>query len=648
MTLVSGCAALLATGLAADVLYPQKTIRFPGGGSTEFCATANAVVGGSWWNREGGVTAFDCTNPSNLVCASVVKNCGYVTSAPVAVPGTTFAVFTDWHSATVVDTSDPKDARVVQTLGFDLSERRAIDIRLVGRLLLVQGDRRCTVYKWNDATSRFDTVDEVAAKPADFPGPPPTDGRVKRWFAEDERKGVRIVGDFAYLFSRERSSVSSYALTKGRPVKLDEKFLIWGLPSVAIDGDRARIYAACASGGHVLVTLDLKKEGLVDFEREARVEKVGKGERKSYPVMGMRSSGVVVSAGGRIVSDGLAGGLSADGDRVASARGEEIVVQDWSRHPKSAVVSRFALTNLLHATGVALKGGVLYAIAEPKTAPRQSFLCTPPPERSVLLVLDVSAPEARELARLDVPTATTCELVREGLLYVPGIARGDTPASFAVVDVSEPSAPKVVATPKGLVEGSCYRIRTFPEGVFLADGAKVKRLDLADPRAPTVAAEYVSNREVRYGVDDFDVAGGRVYAISHASLAVYAVDGSGGVAPKAEADMPVWSEKPPDGFAIRTTCERKVSLPEGECVASVVAKDGTTYVAAGYSGLAVVAPDGRVSYARHRGPRAHYNYNYATGVALSADGRRVCLFSGEGEGCYLTYDAAALRAGCGK
>ena len=358
--------------------------------------------------------------------------------------------------------------------------------------------------------------------------------------------------------------------------------------------------------------------------------------------MGMRGSGLVVSAGGKIVTDGLAGGMSVDGTRVASARGSEFVVLDYAKGPRSTIVSRYAQTNLLQATGVALSGNILYAIAIPKTTPRQTFLCTQPPDHSVLMVLDVSTPEARELARLDVPIATTCELVREGILYVPGIDHRGASTGLAIVDVSAPSRPKIVAKPIGVVADACYRIRATPYGVFLADGVRVKKLDIADPIMPKVAAEYVSNREVLYGVDDFDVVDGKLYAVSHASLAVYALTGLDGVAPKIEPSHPSWSEKLPAGFALRTTCEKKVALPEGECVASVVAQDGTVYVAAGYSGLAIVSPDGRVRYARHLGPSANYNYNYATGVALSSDGKRVCLFSGEGEGCYLVYEVDSL------
>ena len=661
LTMIAALAAAAALRVSAvEPTYPQKTLRFPGSGFTHFTVAGDVLVAGTCWNREEGGAVYDLSDPANPVYRGGFKSCGYVTSDPVAIPGTPYVLFTHWHSANIVDVSDPSRARILQTLAFDLKERTALEARMIGDWIFLQGDRTVTVYRWNPAFARAEFVERFAHDKVRFPQAPAPDARA-RCLPEPLRKTARVAGDCAFVTDIDRTSVRSFRLGQGRAKPLAEKHYVYGLSAVAVDGDTAYVYTPTFRSEHALLRLDLTKDGVVDFESGAVVEP--RDPKAEFFTMGMLPSGAVEVRDGKPIACRSAANMCVDGARVAVAESSRLAVFERMANGRNRVLSEYFPTNMLHATGVALRGDTLFAIAVPKPKPNANFLCVPVPDRAYLLALDVSRPQAALVSTTELPAAVCCALASDAVLYVPGIAHGDARARFAVVEVSDAAKPVVLARLDGLVSGSAYHVKRYAEGVFFNDGAKVKRLDVADVCRPKVAAEYVSNREIAYGVDDFTVAAGRLYALSHSSLAVYGVNGEGAVAPVLTPDRPVWSEKPFAGVTFctnrtavangrRYVCRdalglevdgRLLRLPEGNAEAVVVAADGTAYVAAGVAMLAVFAPDGRVTLVRHRGPRWNYNYAYARGVALAADGKTVYVDAGEGEGCYLAYDVAALK-----
>jgi len=301
-------------------------------------------------------------------------------------------------------------------------------------------------------------------------------------------------------------------------------------------------------------------------------------------------------------------------------------------------------------------------IGSVKTDAKKNFLHLPAPEKSYLLSLNVSSSNAVLLAKTEVPSAVACVLAAENVLYVPGIAHTGGEADFAVVDVADAERPKILERRRDLVNVSCTRIRRIGSDVFYNDWKEVKRLMLADPRHPVLTRVYRSNRRYPPSVDDFAVSNGKLYALSHSSLAVYGLDGEGAVEPEKAADRPKCSATPFPRvhFSYAKTAAAKgrtyvcrdalgleidgklVRLPEGNAEAVIVADDGTAYVAAGVATLAVFTPDGKVKMARDRGDRWTYSHAYAKGVALSADGKTVYVDAGEKDGAYLAYPAKAV------
>ena len=658
LTLVLGLVCVGAAQ-AVETVYPQKTIRFPGSGVTHFGVSGKTLVAGTCWNREEGGAVFDLSDPANPVYRGGFKSCGYVTSDPVMIPGTSCALFTHWHSANIVDFSDSANARILQTLAFNLKERTALEARMIGEWIFLQGDRRCTVYRWNPKYGRAELVESFEHDKAKFPQPPAPDPKA-RFLPEALRKTARSSGDCVFVTDIDRTSVRSFGPVGGRMKPIGERFYVYGLSSVAVDGGKAYVYTPTFRCEHALLTLDLAKEGIADFEPTAVIEP--RDPKAEYFTMGMLPSGSVEVRDGRPLAFRSAANMCVDGARIAVAESSRLAVVERPARGKDKVISEYFPTNMLHATGVALRGGTLFAIVVPKPKPNMSFLSAPVPDRAYLLALDVTKPQAELLSRTELPSAVACVLAADDVLYVPGIAHGGEKAVFTVVDVADPAKPSVVARLDGMIEGSSYHIKRYAEGIFFNDGIRVKRLATDDVRRPAVAAEYRSNREIAYGVDDFTVAAGKVYALSHSSLAVYGVKGEGAVPPERHEDAPAWSEKPFEGVAFSTakTAEangrryvcrdalgleidgKLVRLPEGNAEAVVVGTDGTAYVAAGVAMLAVFTPDGRVEMVRRKGPRWNYNYAYATGVALSDDGKTVYVDAGEGEGCYLAYQVEKI------
>jgi len=648
----------LTAGAEASVVYPQKTIRFPGSGVSAFDADGTTLIAGSCWCREDGGVVFDISDPTNIVFHGAFKPCGYVTSSPVIIPGTCFALVPNWQSASVVDFSDKAAPRVVQNLALDPKKRNVLEIRLIGRHIFLQGDERCHVYAWNGKTCRAEFVEAFDHDKRRFPQRPAPDPRT-RYLPQALRDTAKVVGEHAFVVDVERASVRSFHFARGKAVPVCERFMAFGLPAVAAKGDTAYVYSSSFRCQHRVLALDLGKSGYADFASAVVTPKNSYGECFT---MGMLPVGAAEVVGDRLLFDDgaaeiapdgslekvqlrqtSAAGMSVDGTRVALAQSSRVEVRDFTRAAKKQVLSSYGFTNLLHATGVALKGNVLWTIAVPKPSPRASFLNVPPPVEAYLYALDVSKPEAFVLSRTVISSAVACVFAREGLLVAPGIASKAGPARVTVMDTSDPSVPKVLTQAEGLVNYASYRVRASGGAVYFNDGGCVKRLDLADPKAPKVDRVYTSNRDDVYGVDDFAIADGRLYAVSHGSLAVYGLAGEGAVAPADDADRPAWSETPPAGVTFCYENAADVRIPEGEACASVVAKDGTTYVAAGVPVLAVVRKDGSVSYVRHKGPRWHYYGAYGKGVALSADGKTVYVDSSEGEGGYLSYSTESLR-----
>lgn len=654
--LLSFCA--LAASADPCVIRPQKTLHFPGSGVSAFDADGTTLIAGSCWCREDGGVVFDISDPTNIAFKAGFKACGYVTSSPVIIPGTSFALVPNWSSASVVDFSDKAAPRIVQSLARDPKKRNVLEIRLLGRYIFLQGDERCHVYQWNEKVNRAEFVEAFDHDKRRFPQRPAPDPRT-RLLPASLRETAKVVGDHAFVVDVERASVRSFHLAKGKAVPVCERFMTFGLGAVAVKGDRAYVYSSSFRCQHRLMTLDLTKDGIVDFGETVVSPKNSYGE---CFVMGMLPVGAVEVVGDRVLFDDgaveiapdgafgkptlrktSAAGMSVEGTRVALAQSSRVEVRDFARPAKNAVLASYDFTNLLHATGVALKGDVLWAVVVPKPFPRASFLNVPAPEEAYLYAFDVSKKTAAVLSRTTIPSAVSCVFARDALLVIPGIASKAGPACVTLVDTSDPRAPKILSKTQGLIGHSSYRAKASGGKVYFNDGGRVKRLDLAEVAAPKVDRIYESNRENVYGVDDFAIADGRLCALSHGSLAVYGLEGEGSVPPCADADLPQWTEKPPAGVTFSYAKAKDVKIPDGEVCAVVVAKDGTAYVAAGVPVLAVVRPDGRVTYVRHKGPRWHYYGAYGKGVALSPDEKTVYVDCCEDEGGCLAYAVDALR-----
>lgn len=638
--------------------YPQKTIRFPGSGACAFDADGTTLIACSAWCREDGGVVFDISDPTNIVFAGAFKSCGYVTSSPVIIPGTSFALVPNWRSASVVDFSDKCAPRIVQSLAFDSEKRNAVEVRLVGRYILLQGDRSCHVYLWNDKTNRAEFVEAFDNDRRRFPQPPAPDPRA-RALPKPLCDEARVIGDYAFVVDVDRASVRAFHLLHGKAIPVCERFMTFGLPAVALKGDCAYVYSPSFRWRHRLMALDISKDGFCDFGETLVLPRNSAGECFT---MGMLPVGAVTVVGNRLLFDDghveissrgafanpelrttSAAGISVDGTRVALAQSTRIEVRDFTKSSAKAVLSSLAFTNMLHATGVALRGDVLWAVVVPKSSSNASFLNSPPPEKAYLYALDVSKREASVLSRTVISSAVSCAFARDGVLVVPGISSAVGSAHVTVVDTSNPCAPRILARAEGVIQGAAYRVKASNGDVFFNDCGCVKRLDVSDPAAPKVVRIYESNREDVYGVDDFAISDGRLCAISHGSVAVYGLEGEGAVSPSVDEDVPKWFEKPPKGVVFSYVNAAGIALPEGEACASVVGKDGTVYVAAGVPVLAAVRKNGLVLYVRHKGPRWHYFGAYGRGVDLSADEKIVYVDCGKDEGGYLAYSTEALK-----
>ena len=157
------------------------------------------------------------------------------------------------------------------------------DIRLVGKLLLVQGDRRCTVYRWNPKYGRAELVESFEHEKAKFPLPPAPDPKA-RFLPEALRKTARSSGDYVFVTDIDRTSVRSFGPVGGRMKPIGEKFYVYGLSSVAVDGGKAGTMFKSFEPDVVLLDIMLPVKDGWQVCREIR-------EKSSVPIIMLTAKG---------------------------------------------------------------------------------------------------------------------------------------------------------------------------------------------------------------------------------------------------------------------------------------------------------------------------------------------------------------------
>ena len=557
-------------------VLPLRTIRFPGGGIGNGVADRRVLCADSGWSREDGVQLFDISDPSRLRLVGRVGARGYAVAPPVLLGG--YALYPNLCSVSVVDFTQPESPRHACLL----SRTTGSGVRVAGRFIVSRGGDGVRLYRLDGRAPKappvwigylpeqplsgfpvservFPTVagtgtnrlwrtyeltdsgfrlkSESAVEPGSAPAT--SDPRLSA-FPKNSATRCVFSGQHAFLFDSSRASISSYEVKGTNALFLGERFFLPALGTVAAKDGTAYVYSPGTR--RAVLTLDVAEHGAVCRDFSAGLVGPALARTNTFMTIGMQTGGAIAGRGDTLYCDdgvvkiGTDGRLVSvldpvltvsnhafDGHRVAMAQSRRCRVRDDSRFPEVQTVADFAPTGLVHITGCALAGDRLYVTWLPKSKPDHDFIYQKP-ARGYLASVDLKTAKAGRIAEadsvLEISAAVTCLMVGDRYLYAPGYH-----GLFTVVDAGDPANLKIVAERDDLLTGSAYKIKAAGPRVFCQSGDRIAELDVSEPGHPQIARVFTRGEPGAPGYDDFTVDGGRLYALAHASLDVFDLDG---------------------------------------------------------------------------------------------------------------------------
>ena len=515
---------------------PEKTLFFPGSGTTTFETDGKVLVAGTGWTRENGASIWDVSDPSAMKYVASARGRGYTTAHPVFVGNNVYLPL--WFGAMCLDVSAPAGAMAEKLVDFDFPNHTCDWIVRDGNELSFVTRTGSRVYDVSDS-SRLPVFVRDSTNVPPLKSSVPQDPRAKL-LPQSVRGNARFVGDIAFGYDRSRSSFRSFRVGETNAVECGERFMLHSLSTVAVVGGRAYVYAATQPMTHGVWTLDLSADGYVDFATNA-VFQVAPPKGTDAFTMLMQSVGAVASLeNGFLLADDALVSLDAegraafvgsrerpvcnfafDGGRVLMAQSCQIKLADISETGVLREIARWTADELTHATGVALSGNDCWAITQERPGPGKGFLTYVPP-KSMLRRFRIDGTNLIETAHCDLPPSVSCVTVADGILYVAGLAHHGERAVLSVVDGK---AMKVLSQRTDILEGSSYKIKCFGDRIFLSDSrVGIKELDFGTPAKPHVKGVWRRSGGDNPSYDDFTVADGRLFALAHSSLDVYGLD----------------------------------------------------------------------------------------------------------------------------
>lgn len=557
-------------------ILPLRTIRFPGGGIDHGTADRRVLCATSGWSREDGAQIFDISEPSRLRLVGRVGARGYAVAPPVLLGG--YALYPNLCSVSVVDFTQPESPRHACLL----SRTTGSGVRVAGRFIVSRGgdgvrlyrldgrapkappvwigylpeqplsgfpvserefptvagtgtNRLWRTYELTDSGFRLKSESSVERKPA----PATPDPRLAA-FPKNSRSRWVFSGPHAFRFDTSRPSISSYEVRGTNAVFLGESFFLHALGTVAAKDNTAYVYSPGAR--RTVLTLDVGEKGAVCRDFSSGLVGLELARTNTFMTIGMQTGGAIARNGDKLFCDdgiveiGTDGRLvpvrdpvlaaanhSFDGHRVAIAQSRRCRVLDFSRFPEVKTVADFAPTGLVHITGCALADDRLYLTWLPKSVPNHDFIYNKPSRgyiASVALKTAKAGLVTEADSTLEIPAAVTCLMAGGRYLYAPGYN-----GVFTVVDAGDPANLKIIAERDDLLPGGSYKIKAAGPRVFCQTGARIVELDVSDPGHPQTARIFTRGEPGAPGYDDFTVDGGRLYALAHASLDVFDLDG---------------------------------------------------------------------------------------------------------------------------
>lgn len=500
MTFLLAMLAGVDASAAVPSVFPEKTIRFPGSGCTSFATDGRVLYAVSAWTRENGAVVFDVSDPKNMRFTADLPAHGYSTTDPVLVGD--FAYQPLWYGAMRVKLTDPKHP-TYELVDFAWPKHTADRI-------VREGNELKFISKSGVITHDV-SADLRSATP----------------FTRDET--------VEFEYDRRRSSFRSFRRHGKTKEYIGERFVLHSLSSLAVAGDTAYIAAATQPRTTGLWTLDLKKDGFVDFGTNALFRPAPLKGTQNFTMLMQSVGGITDLGGGYLLADDGAVRLGAggrmefigerersvcnsafEGTRVALAESDLIRVLDVREPERLREIARWALPVEDHATGIALEGDVLWAVVNEKPAHklhhRNAFLGYVPP-KSALRKYRIEGTNLAEIAAIDIPASVACVRLKDGFLLVSGMS------AMSVVDGR--AMRKVREIPLD-GEGASYRVKRFGDRVFAtAAHIGIKEYDWSDPSDPKVLRVFRRSGGANAAVDDFTVANGRLYALTHSALDVY-------------------------------------------------------------------------------------------------------------------------------
>lgn len=558
-------------------ILPLRTIRFPGGGIGHGVADRHTLCASSGWSREDGAQLFDISDPSRIRLAGRVGARGYAVAPPVLLGG--YAIYPNLASVSVVDITTPDTPRHACLLARSAGSA----VRVAGNFIVTRGgdgvrlyrldgrapkatpvwigflpeqplsgfpvsekafptvsgsgtNRLWRTYELTDSGFRLKSESAVELKPA----PATPDPRLAA-FPGNSGPRCTFSGQHAFLFDTSRSSISSYEVKGTNALFLGERFFLHALGTVAARDNMAYVYSPGMR--RTVLTLDVAANGAACRDFSAGLVSAALPRTNTFMTIGMQTGGAIARSGDILFCDdgmamiGADGGLESvrdpdlavanhafDGQRVAMAQSRRCRVLDYSRFPDVKTVVDFAPTGLVHITGCALKGERLFVPWLPKSKPNHDFIYQKP-ARGFVASVDLKQAKDGQITEaesvLEISPAVTCLLVGDRYLYVPGY-RG----VFTIIDAADPAHLKIVAERDDLLTGGSYKIKAAGARVFCQCGDRIVELDVSQPEAPQIARVFVRGEPGSPGYDDFTVDGGRLYALAHASLDLFDLDGT--------------------------------------------------------------------------------------------------------------------------
>ncbi len=337
---------------------------------------------------------------------------------------------------------------------------------------------------------------------------------------------MAVDGDILYVMDSGRYSLRIFDLSGDEAAQpLGERFIMRNAGNLALGSD-GYVFLSHAQGGLTTVlTMDADSRGPTDFA--ARLAHSGEGFRlhdTHNAAAVVRIGNYLLSGDGVVdVSDPLApvmihprtraaADIAVRGDLAALAQGDRLTLLDVSQLPQRVVLGEYRPGHDGdHFAGVALGDGMAYVV---NRAAGQSRID----------VLDIrESAQIRRMGQCDVPTSIVVALHEgENLLYVPGASGG----GMTLVDVSDPSEPRVLTTIEGLLDTSCYRIRIHDGNLYYTDSMRgIKVADLADPRRPVLRGTHMGTTRHLASYTDFEIRDQQLYGLRYSHLDVWELAG---------------------------------------------------------------------------------------------------------------------------